>query len=232
MQRYFSNNKIENKFILNNDDLYHIKTVMRMTISNLIEVVYENTLYICHLDENYNAVIDKKIEEERIKKVYSTLCIPLLTEQKFSFILQKATELGIDEIIPVITERSKINIKEKEDKKIIRWNKICKEAAEQSKRLDIPKINSIKKLEDLKLEGLKLVCSTKEKTKSLKKVLQNVTNCDRIVIMVGPEGGISPKEEDKLTSIGFIPVTLGNNIMRVETVPIYMLSVLNYEMME
>lgn len=69
MQRYFSNNKIENKFILNNDDLYHIKTVMRMTISNLIEVVYENTLYICHLDENYDAVIDKKIEEERIKKV-------------------------------------------------------------------------------------------------------------------------------------------------------------------
>ena len=53
-----------------------------------------------------------------------------------------------------------------------------------------------------------------------------------MVIMVGPEGGISNNEEEKLISLGFIPVTLGSNIMRVETVPIFMLSVLNYEMME
>jgi len=53
-----------------------------------------------------------------------------------------------------------------------------------------------------------------------------------MVIMVGPEGGLSSFEEDKLISLGFVPVTLGDNIMRVETVPIFMLSVLNYEIME
>ena len=82
------------------------------------------------------------------------------------------------------------------------------------------------------MDGLKIVCSTSEKTKTLKNVLQNTTNCDRIVIMVGPEGGLAPLEEEKLISLGFVPVTLGSNIMRVETVPIFMLSVLNYEMME
>lgn len=232
MQRYFSKELYDNKFSLSKDDLYHIKTVMRMNPNDLVEVVYENNLYICHLDESYDAVIDKRIEEERNKKVYCTLCLPLLTEQKFSFVLQKATELGIDEIIPVITERSIVNLKDKEDKKLIRWNRICKEAAEQSKRLDIPKISEVKKISELNLEGLKIVCSTKEKSKSIKNVLQNTTNCDRMVIMVGPEGGISNNEEEKLVSLGFIPVTLGSNIMRVETVPIFMLSVLNYEMME
>lgn len=232
MQRYFSKELYDNKFSLSKDDLYHIKTVMRMNPNDLVEVVYENNLYICHLDDSYDAVIDKRIEEERNKKVYCTLCLPLLTEQKFSFVLQKATELGIDEIIPVITERSIVNLKDKEDKKLIRWNKICKEAAEQSKRLDIPKISEVKKISELNLDGLKIVCSTKEKSKSIKNVLQNTTNCDRMVIMVGPEGGISNNEEEKLISLGFIPVTLGSNIMRVETVPIFMLSVLNYEMME
>ncbi|MBO5095605.1 MAG: 16S rRNA (uracil(1498)-N(3))-methyltransferase [Bacilli bacterium] len=232
MQRYFSKELYDNKFSLSKDDLYHIKTVMRMNPNDLVEVVYENNLYICHLDDSYDAIIDKKIEGERNKKVYCTLCLPLLTEQKFSFVLQKATELGIDEIIPVITERSIVNLKDKEDKKLNRWNRICKEAAEQSKRLDIPKISEVKKISELNLEGLKIVCSTKEKSKSIKNVLQNTTNCDRMVIMVGPEGGISNNEEEKLISLGFIPVTLGSNIMRVETVPIFMLSVLNYEMME
>ena len=232
MQRYFSKELYDNKFSLSKDDLYHIKTVMRMNPNDLVEVVYENNLYICHLDDSYDAIIDKRIEEERNKKVYCTLCLPLLTEQKFSFVLQKATELGIDEIIPVITERSIVNLKDKEDKKLIRWNRICKEAAEQSKRLDIPKISEVKKISELNLDGLKIVCSTKEKSKSIKNVLQNTTNCDRMVIMVGPEGGISNNEEEKLISLGFMPVTLGSNIMRVETVPIFMLSVLNYEMME
>lgn len=232
MQRYFSSNIKNNKFILNNDDLYHIKTVMRMKINDLIEVIYNNELYICHLDDSYDAVIDEKIDVLKKSKPYITLCLPLLTDQKFSFVLQKATELGIDEIIPVITERCKVNIKDKEDKKNIRWNKIVKEASEQSKRLDIPKINSVIKIDDLKLEGIKIVCSTREKTKSLKNVLQNLEKCDRIVIMVGPEGGLSSFEEDKLISLGFVPVTLGDNIMRVETVPIFMLSVLNYEIME
>lgn len=232
MQRYFTNNKIDNIFLLNNDDMYHIKTVMRMNSNDLIEVVYRNELFICKLDDNFNVIKLKKIESKAKKSTYITLCIPLLSDQKFSFVLQKATELGVDLIIPVITERSKVNLKDKEDKKLIRWNKICKEASEQSKRLDIPILSNIKKISDLTLEGLKIVCSTKEKINSLKNVLQSTKNCDKIVIMLGPEGGLSNEEENMLVNIGFIPVTLGKNIMRTETVPIFILSVLNYEIME
>lgn len=232
MQRYFTSIKIDNKFSLSSDDMYHIKTVMRMGENDKIEVVYLNELYICHLNNKLDVIIDEKIIQDKINKKKLILCIPLLQEQKMSFVLQKATELGIDEIIPIITERSKVKIEGKEDKKIIRWNKICKEASEQSKRLDIPTICEVKKIKDLSLDGLKIICSTKEKNNTLKKVIQNNLNCDTMVIVVGPEGGFTPLEEDLLISKGFIPTTLGHNIMRVETVPIFLLSILNYELME
>jgi len=231
VQRYFSNIKENNSFILNDDDWYHIRKVMRITDDELIEVVYDNNLYICKVKDKL-AVIDKMVENDNIKKIKYVLVIPVLQEQKMSFVLQKATELGVDEIIPIFTERSKVKVDEKEDKKLARWMRICKEAAEQAKRLDIPKISRIQNIKDLDLDGLKLVCSTKEKSNSLKKVLKNNLNCDRIVIGVGPEGGLTSKEEDLFIKKGFIPDSLGSNIMRVETVPIYLLSILNYEIME
>lgn len=231
MQRYFSNIKENNSFILNEDDLYHIKKVMRMTDGELLEVVFESNLYICKLKDRV-AVIDKIVENKNNKKTKYVLVLPILQEQKMSFVLQKATELGVDEIIPIYTERSKVKVEEKEDKKLLRWTRICKEASEQAKRLDIPKINNIINIKDIDIDGLKIVCSTKEKSNNLKKVLKNNLNCDKIVISIGPEGGLTDKEEQLFVDKGFIPVSLGDNIMRVETVPIYMLSVLNYEIME
>lgn len=228
MQRYFSNKRIDNNFILSDDDWYHIKKVMRMNNDDKIEVVYESKLYICKLKDKL-ATIEKCIEVET-KKLKYTLIIPILQEQKMSFVLQKATELGVDEIIPILAMRSKVKVEEKEDKKIARWNRICKEAAEQSKRLDIPKISKIINIENLDVDGLKIVCSTIEKENTLKKVLKNDLNCDKIVMCVGPEGGLTLEEENKLIEKGFIPVSLGSNIMRVETVPIYLFSILSYVM--
>ncbi len=227
MQRYFSSKKENNLFTLSSNDMYHIKKVMRMKPNDIIEVVYDESLYICTLDSDYNVVISDKINKDNTKTKHVTLCIPLLSDQKFSFILQKATELGVDEIIPVMTNRSIAKINDV-DKKLTRWNSICKEASEQSKRLDIPSISTIKKIDDLSISGLKIVCSTKENLKTIKNVLQNNTKCDKMVLMVGPEGGLEDIEEEKLVNLGFIPVTLGKNILRVETVPIYLLSVINY----
>lgn len=230
MQRYFSEVKKDNLFLLKDEDLYHIKTVMRMNINDEIEVVYEQKVYICKLDKNYNAIIEKVIEDNKIKKINYVLCVPILQEQKMSFILQKATELGVDLIIPILTARSMVKVKDKENKKIERWKRICKEASEQSKRVTIPEVSEIKKITDLNLDGLKIVCSTKEKDNTLKKVLKNNLKCDKIIMVVGPEGGLTLDEENKLIDLGFIPTSLGNNILRVETAPLYLLSVLNYEM--
>ena len=149
-------------------------------------------------------------------------------------VLQKATELGISKIIPMTTSRSIIRLNEgKEDKKLERWRRICKEASEQAHRETIPDVESIIDIMNMPLlPGLNLVCSTVEKEKNIKYILQNHRDYDRINIVIGPEGGLSEKEEKHLKELGFIPVTLGSNIMRVETVPIFVLSTINYEFME
>lgn len=236
MQRYFSNNLENNKFILNNDDIYHIVKVMRMKDKEKIEVVYNHKVYLCELDMSNNLEVKKlKLLSENIQNdIKRVLIVPLLKEQKFDLILQKATELGVDEIIPLEMERSIVKITDdKMEKKLERWSKICKEASEQSKRTDIPSITKVKKIKDLKdLDGLKMVCSTVEKENLLKKFLTAHTNYDKINIVMGPEGGISPKEEEMLVDLGFERVSLGKRILRVETVPLFVLSVLNYEFME
>lgn len=206
-----------------------------MKDNDKIEVIYDNDLYICNVIINELPWVDIISKEEgKIEDKEIILAIPLLKEQKMDLVLQKATELGVTKIIPVIMERSIVKIDDsKEVKKIDRWSKICKEASEQSKRNSIPVISNIMTLKELvKEEGIKIVCSTIEKENNLKKFLTEHKNYDKIIIVVGPEGGISSKEEEYLVSEGFTRVSLGKRIMRVETVPIFILSALNYEFME
>ena len=237
MQRYFSNKLTGDKFKLNSDDVYHITRVMRMKVGDKIEVVYNEQVYICCL-ENVNNNIEAKIlskDKSNLKNSYEkVLIIPVLKENKMDLIFQKATELGVDKIIPIAMERCVVKVeKEREDKKLERWNRIVKEASEQSMRVTIPVITNVKRFDDLKdMDGIKVVCSTRNKKDTIKMFLQSNKTYDKIIIAIGPEGGLSLKEEEYLNSIGFISVTLGNQIMRVETVPMFILSVINYENME
>lgn len=236
MQRYFAKSKEDKNFILEDSDIHHIKNVMRMQEGSKIEVVYENELFICCIDNVKNDIkvsTIEKLENENDNFIKVNLIVPLLKEQKMDFILQKATELGVDTITPVLLNRSIIKVKDGIDKKIVRWNKIVKEASEQSKRVTVPKIENVKKIEELKnLEGLNLVCSTQEKTKNIKNIVKNNKNYDKMNVVIGPEGGLEEVEEDTLVSYGFNRVSLGNRIMRVETVPLFIMSVINYEYME
>ena len=121
----------------------------------------------------------------------------------------------------------------KTENKLIRWNKILKEASEQSYRSSIPKLKGVLKIKELeKLDGYKFTCSTTEKDKNLKNVLNCVSNYDTINLVIGPEGGLEKLEEETLKEIGFKPISLGNRIMRVETVPLFVLSAINFRFME
>ncbi len=236
MQRYFSKEQKDDHFILEANDLYHIKTVMRMKDNDKIEVIYDSRLFICCIENVKSDIAIKILKEEKISQdslPKITLFIPLLKEQKMDLIIQKSTELGIYKIAPIVLNRSIIKVKDELSKKKLRWMKIAKEASEQSKRSDITIIDDLKKIDDLKnIDGLNLICSTQEKIKNIKNIVKKNKNCDKINIVIGPEGGLEPKEENMLIDYGFIPVTLGPRIMRVETVPIYIMSILNYEYME
>ena len=233
MQRYFALDKNDDIFILRNDDYYHIRVVMRLKIGEKVEVVYDNEVYLSEIIKDYQIKCLEKMPSKELK-LETTLILPLLKEQKMDLILQKATELGVSKIVLFEAKRSIIKFDEKKEaKKLERWQRICKEASEQSKRCTIPKVEFVKNTDVFShFEGLKLICSTIEENNKLKKILQANGSCVKINVIVGPEGGFDPKEEQKIINQGFIPVTLGNTIMRVETVPIFLLSILNYEHME
>lgn len=232
MQRYFAKD-YKDKLILSDGDIHHIKNVMRMKINDKIEVVYDNKLYICNIN-NMNPLsfeITDVIEEENKLNLDITVAIGLVKEQKMDLILQKLTELGVNKIIPVMMERSIIKFDDKrKGKKKERWESICKEASEQSKRTSIPIIGDIVSLKELVKEeyDIKLVASTKEKNNLLNSYLQNVKNCAKIIVVIGPEGGISDKEEDFLNDNGFDSVSFGNLIFRVETAAIYAGAIFNF----
>lgn len=236
MQRYFAKEKKEDTFILEPLDYHHIKNVMRMKEKEKIEVVIDGILYLAcvqNIDEDLSISLLQKIEEIQPEKVKKCLCIPYLKEQKMDLILQKATELGVDEIVLVPLKRSVIKIKDKEQKKLERWNRILKEAAEQSKRLCIPKLIPLKAISALEeRRGAKIFCSTQRECQSLKKVVKTLSSCDTINMVIGPEGGFTKEEEEKMMKMGFLPASLGRQILRTETVPLYLLSVINYELME
>lgn len=230
MQRYFIKNK---DMLLEESDIRHIKKVMRMNINEKIEVVYNNKLHICEITslEPFNIKVIEELDEDKKTKIELTVAVALVKEQKMDLILQKLTELGVSRIIPVSMERSIVKLdKERFNKKKVRWESICKEASEQSKRTNIPIIEDIKSIKDLTKEDadLKLVASTKEKEKLLNYYLQSIEDCAKIIMVIGPEGGISDKEEDILVSNGYNRVSFGNLIFRVETATIYVASIINY----
>ena len=233
MQRYFVKEKNNDTFILTQDDSHHVINVMRMNIKDNIEVVYDNKLYICEIIELNTPVKCKIIEEkESIERNIPKVIIvqALVKEQKMDYILQKACELGVYKIIPVNTERSVVKL-DNDKKKIDRWNKILKEASEQSKRCDIPILDRIYKFNELLNLDFKekFICSTKENKKLLKSTLSKININDTIVYVIGPEGGFSPSEEDILIENGYTPVSLGSNVLRTETASLFIMSAINYE---
>lgn len=234
MQRYMVNNK---NLELSIDDKRHIINVMRMNVFDEFEIVHDKYIYRCKIieinkkDVKYEIISKNKSNKEKNYKVI--IACSIIKEQKMDYFLQKATELGVDEIIPFISDRTVVKVDLKKDKKNIRWNKILKEASEQSFRDDIPLLHDITRFDELKNMNydLKIFCNTNEMSKNIKKVLQDCKKCGTIFIVVGPEGGFSNNEINKLTNNGFISTTLGNNILRAETVPLFILSAINYEFM-
>ena len=232
MQQYFSKNK---NLELDDGDYYHIKNVMRMKIGDNIKIVYDNVTYLCEITSLIPSVCYKIISENKSTSDNLTVDVAfsLIKEQRLDYLLQKCTELGVSNLLPVITERSVVKIDGKKMQgKIDRWSKILKEASEQSFRSNVPGICEVKNLKDIgELNyDLKLLCSLNENTINIKKALQKNNKCDKILLVVGPEGGFTKSEEEYLINKGFISVSLGSTVLRAETAPVVALSMINYEL--
>lgn len=241
MQRYFIDEKqiFDDKIFISGNDFYHISKVMRMKINDKIIVVSNEKSYLCIIDKFFDdkviAVITEEFLENKELPINVTIAHGLVRREKTEEVLDKITQLGASDYIQVVMERSNIKLNdEKIDKKIERMNKIAKEASEQShrtKKLLVHKPIQINELINLK-NNYDLLLYAYEKAdldKSLKKFLGE-KKYQNILILVGPEGGISETEAALLDENGFYAITLGPRILRTEVAPTYIMSAISYEL--
>ena len=235
MQRYFCDNLVNNEYLLSNDDSYHIKKVMRMKIGDKIEIVDDKRTYHCEIIslDPVKAKVIEELNENNENDFEIILVQSMVNENKMDYVLQKGPELGVNKFYIYKAVNSVVKENGKNDKKLFRWQKIVKEASEQSKRNIIPKVVGIIDLKELgKLESdLKILLSVNEKNKNIKKVLKNFKKYDRIMVVVGPEGGFTSEEEKILIENGFISTSLGQKVLRTETASLVAISMINYEWM-
>ncbi|MEG1311000.1 MAG: 16S rRNA (uracil(1498)-N(3))-methyltransferase [Romboutsia sp.] len=243
MDRFFINNtniNLENNTcIIEGEDVKHISKVLRCKIGEELEVCdKENNEYICeitNIDKNLVSLdIVEKIDVKRESNLKVKLYQGLPKGPKMEMILQKLTEVGVDEIILVQTKRTVVKVEDKkEDKKFDRWERIIYEAAKQSKRGKIPTLRGVlsfkEALEDMKDNDLNICPYENEKTVSIKTAIKD-NEINNIGIFVGPEGGFAEEEIIQIQEIGSKVVSLGPRILRTETASVVASSIVLYEL--
>lgn len=220
-------------------DVNYLKNVMRLTCGDEIIVMdsksKEYTSKISKIDKD--SITAELISERHPKsepKVKITVAQGLPKNKKMDLIVQKVTELGATRIIPICAERSIVRIAdEKGSHKVKRWQRIAKEAAEQSGRLIIPLVDEIKTMKELLIMcddfDLCVILWEMEKERTIKSVLKANPEAHEILVLIGPEGGFSHDEVESARKGGFVTATVGNRILRTETAAIAVLSMIEYE---
>ncbi|AHI53973.1 16S ribosomal RNA methyltransferase RsmE [Spiroplasma sabaudiense Ar-1343] len=236
MHRYFIEEKNNENFIFSPENIHHIKNVVKLKPKEQIVLIYKNTEFLVEILEISNdEILTKTISSKKVdfsKKCNVTLILGLIREQKWDFVLQKATELGATRIIPIEFKRNVVKIDEKKiTAKIARWKKICEDASEQSHQIRIPEITPIIKnlnaLNEMITCKTKLVAYENEKNNNFKQFL--VPELKEVALVIGPEGGLEANEIKWFEENGYEVVSLGKNIFRAETAPLLFLSSIIYE---
>lgn len=236
MHRFFAITLEHDYFVLTADDVKQIKQVLRLKDNEQIICIYNAEHYLTTIEvvspKNYLFKLTKKLKQNHESPIKIRLIAGLIRNTKWDYLLQKATELGVNEIIPFQFKRCVVELKgENNVKKIERWTKICKEASEQSYRNQIPLISHLES--DLKVlqkyQGdVNLVCYEKAAQNSqLKDFLHQ--EFKTVTIIVGPEGSFTEEEIAFLLASGYNSVSLGQRILRAETVPLAILAMIMYE---
>lgn len=246
MNHFFARGIFEKNGLIriSGDDVNHIKNVLRMKpgdellISDGEGMDYHCSISAFETDDVLCRVIDTESScTEPTVKFYLFQGLP--KSDKLEHIIQKSVELGIYEIVPVEMTRSVVKYDAKKQKvKQERWQKIAEGAAKQSHRGIVPEVKSplgMKQALEYAKDNLDLILIPYENFKNMastKEVLRSIKPGMKVGFFVGPEGGFDPTEVKAAEESGAVLISLGNRILRTETAPLMLLSVLMFQMEE
>jgi 16S rRNA (uracil1498-N3)-methyltransferase len=222
---------------LSGEDVHHVGVVLRVKPGDLLSLADgTGTAYTVRVaDAGHKEIRTEIVSRSKREIGYPRVSLGqgLPKSDKMDWIVQKTTELGVSTIVPLVTERTIVKVRD-EGKRTTRWQKICREAAMQSNRIDIPVVEAIRPFGDFlrtsnSKPGILRLIPWEEGTEPIKNVLRQHQGMKQIVLLIGPEGGFSPVEAELAKSRGFLPVSLGPNILRTETAAVATLSMILYE---
>lgn len=238
MHRFFIPQPYADEMKIEDVDARHIYTVLKMKPGEKVQIVSDDGVTaLAEIKETSAAYTLVRclevIAESHEPSVKITLAQGLVKGEKMDFIIQKAVELGVSRIVPLAMEHSVVRYDgDKANKKRERWQKIAESAAKQSKRDIIPKVADVETIDKLMADcgcTVKIIAYECEDRQGLKQVLQKNQQTDSILIIIGPEGGISETELNAARNGGAVPVSLGRRILRAETAGLTALSAILYE---
>ena len=238
MYRFFLPVPFADTMEITGQDAHHITHVLRMKTGSQLQIVsVDQVTALMEIqgfeDGKVRLSLVRTLEQDHEPSVAVTLIQGLPKSDKMEWVIQKAVELGVSEILPAAMERSVVRLDaEKGAKKAQRWQKIAEAAAKQSKRDRIPTVAApapLRQILEERTEELRLIAYEVEDTQGIRQVLSAHPNARRVAFLIGPEGGISKEEFTLARQLGWESVSLGPRIMWTETAALAALTAIMYE---
>lgn len=245
-------NFLPDKAIITGPDVRHITRVLRLGKGDRIKVCdNQGKKYLARIEVTdkgriiaalESGVLLEKTRDHQIRFAHYMLRQPIIIigqaipkgYYKMDLIVQKSSELGASKLVPLLTQRTLVRLNPKTTGlKIARWQKIAQEAAKQSGSRKILRVDNLASLDEFcsfyATADLKLIFWEEESVRYLKDTLPKETLPGTIALIIGPEGGFARQEIEQAQHYGFLPTGLGPRILRVETVALALLTILQYQ---
>ena len=241
MHRFFVPQLYNEEMHIEGVDARHISKVLRMQPGAQLQIVSDDGVSavaeITAIDsERVTVRCLEKLAESHEPRVKLVLAQGLAKGEKMDFIIQKAVEMGAYSVIPVAMEHSVVRLDgAKAAKKVERWQKIAESAAKQSKRDIIPEVQAVQSMAEMlakcscQTKIIAYECEDRLSLKAALKAAEEAGGISELLLIIGPEGGISEGELEQARQAGAVPVSLGRRILRAETAGLVAISAIFYE---
>lgn len=232
-RRFFVDGFDEKRAVLIGDSAHHLGRVLRAQPGQVYEVSDGASVWLGKIEFADRDRVEFSLIEPVptfISGLEKTLLLAVVKFDAFEWALEKATELGVNRIVPLAAARSDKGLVLAAEKRADRWKKLVFEASQQSRRVKLPELAAVMQLEAAfksTAAPLKLMLSERREALSLRPVL-NGSHAQHVAMAIGPEGGWTDQEFASAISAGFQEASLGKEILRTETAVTVSLAVLNY----
>jgi len=242
LRRFFVEGEIQQGWpcVITGAEARHILKVLRMGPGDRVAITdaggarFQGIIQSA-TSQDVTVIPEKPFPSPPPSPVQIVLCQALLKSGPMDYLVQKTSELGVDAVFPFSSKRTIVRIPaERSENRLRHWYDIAKSAAKQSGRAAPASIAAPSTVEDLMdkwkaEESLKVLLWEGEGRRDLKTLLRNASRTKRFIGMIGPEGGFTGEEVEMAESAGFMPVSLGERILRAETAAIVMVALVQYE---